>query len=178
MVKRHMPSPFGHTLAGIAAAWTADLFPGRRAGRTAAPTASYFARAGGILTIMCAALGAAPDLDLFLPRHRGMTHSAGAVILIFILASAVTGWVREQLKSSAFKVDSVVRVALMCAAAYTSHLLLDWLAVDRQPPYGLQVLWPFTDTWYISGFDIFPQTERSRLLSLATARTNLRAMSF
>ena len=67
---------------------------------------------------------------------------------------------------------------MICAAAYGSHLLLDWLAVDMRMPYGLQLLWPLSDAWYISGLDIFPQTERRNLLSLATLRINLWAMSF
>ena len=73
---------------------------------------------------------------------------------------------------------SALRVAAICAAAYGSHLLLDWLAIDRRMPYGLQVLWPFSDGWYISGLNLFPQTERRNLLSAATLAVNLTAMAF
>ena len=88
----------------------------------------------------------------------------------------------SKFKVAKFKVkaqlESALRVAAICAAAYGSHLLLDWLAIDRRMPYGLQVLWPFSDGWYISGLDVFPQTERRNLLSLATLHINLRAMAF
>jgi hypothetical protein len=199
MIEKHMPSPVGHALAGITAAWAADLMPGRRLWRSAAsvPLVSadwstrFFSGAGGALTLSAAALGAAPDLDLFLAQHRAMTHSVGAVAAVFIVAWVVTGQVtgkvqsakykvqsKWEVQSSKFKVDSALRVAVICAAAYGSHLLLDWLAVDMRLPYGLQVLWPFSDGWYISGLDVFPQTERRHLVSLATLRINLRAMAF
>jgi membrane-bound metal-dependent hydrolase YbcI (DUF457 family) len=197
----------GHALAGIAAAWAADLLPGRRTWRTApsAPVfpaltdsvSGFFSGAGGALTLAAAALGVAPDLDLFLAEHRAITHSIGAVAAVFIVAWVVTGQVTRKVQSAKYKVQSksevqrtfdvhggtfhvgpVLRIAMICAAAYGSHLLLDWLAIDRRLPYGLQILWPFSDRWYISGLDIFLQTERRNLLTLATLHTNLRAMSF
>ena len=187
MVEKHMPSPIGHALAGIAVAWAADLMPGRRAWRATGPTASLFAQAGGTLTLACGVLAAAPDLDLFFRvRHRAITHSLGAVILIFIVATAVTGWVTRS-SSPGTKGSGrprppgpglpVLRVGLMCAAAYGSHLLLDWLGVDTTRPYGLQALWPFSDGWYISGLDVFPQTERRDILSIGAFRKNLVAIS-
>jgi membrane-bound metal-dependent hydrolase YbcI (DUF457 family) len=181
----------GHALAGVAAAWAADLLPGRRVWPPPAPTAPFFTRVGGALTFGAGALGVAPDFDLVLAQHRAITHSVGAVIAVFIVAGVVTGKVTGKVQSTKYKVQSefevqsekyrverVLRVAMICAAAYGSHLLLDWLAVDRRIPYGLQVLWPFSDGWYISGLDIFPQTERRNLLSIATFRINLRAMFF
>ena len=183
-----MPSPLGHALGGLAAAWAADLLPGRRVWRLAAPPAPVFTTllgAGGALSLSAAALGAAPDLDLFLFRHRAVTHSVGAVAVIYIVAGAVTGWVtgigqrsRFNAQSEGLGIERARRVAAICAAAYGSHLLLDWLAVDMNPPYGLRVLWPFSGHWYISGLDVFPQTESRHIFSLATARTNLWALSF
>ena len=141
VIETHMPSPVGHALAGVAVAWASDLAPGRRAWRTTNPKASLFARAGGKLTLACGALAAAPDLDLFFPiRHRAVTHSLGAVIVIFIVAAAVTGWVtRTRMSSPALPgpgleperpAPPIWRIGLMCAAAYGSHLFLDWLSVD------------------------------------------------
>ena len=112
-----------------------------------------------------------PDADLFLTTHRTVTHSVTAVALVTIVAAVVTGWVtrRPGLTTG--------RVALMCGAAYASHLLLDWLGVDRTPPAGLQMFWPFSKEWFISGVDLFAQTERRRFLSLASLRTNFFAMA-
>ena len=59
-----------------------------------------------------------------------------------------------------------------CAAAYATHLVLDLHAVDRTPPQGIQLLWPFSRDWIISSWEIFPRTERQHLLSLLAFRTN------
>src|SRR5687767_3588955 len=119
MIGAFMPSPIGHALAGIAVAWGADLFPGNRAWRTGPETTSWYTRAGNGLTLTCAALAVAPDLDLlFRGSHRSVTHSfisIAAVAIVAILAA-----VRARLP--------VARVAWMCAGAWATHLLLDWLA--------------------------------------------------
>src|SRR5258707_15001054 len=107
-----MPSPIGHTLAGVATAWAADLVPGDRAWRTAPPTSSIYARAGGTLTLVCGALGAAADLDLLWGGHRAHTHSVGAVIFVALFGAAMG--VNERRPG--------LRVTLMVAAAYASHI--------------------------------------------------------
>src|SRR2546427_13121513 len=95
-----MPTPIGHALAGIAAAWAADLVPGDRAWRTASRFASWYARAGNGLTLVCAGLGVAPDIDLeFLPfnsqGHRTVTHSVGAVLFVALFAAVMAGRARR-----------------------------------------------------------------------------------
>ena len=62
-------------------------------------------------------------------------------------------------------------------AAWATHLLLDWLGVDRLYfPYGVQLLWPFDKTWFISGLDIFAGTERHNILGAAAIRQNAAAI--
>jgi hypothetical protein len=159
-----MPSPFGHSLAGLAVAWAADLLPGDRAWRAAPATASWYRRAGNGLTAACAVLAMAPDLDLAFTRHRTYTHSVGAVVIVGLVAALIAKKARS-------------RVALMCAAAYASHLLLDWLGVDLYPPLGLQALWPFDSGWYISGLDWFRQTRREQLFTWPVIEQNLLAIA-
>jgi membrane-bound metal-dependent hydrolase YbcI (DUF457 family) len=153
-------------LAGLAAAWAADLVPGERAWRTAPASASWYPRAGDGLTGACVALGAAADLDLLFVTHRTVTHSVGAVILVTLFAATLAANAHRP----------VARVALMCAAAYATHLLLDWLSVDLSTPRGIQALWPFRFEWFISGLDLFPQTERRQLWTVATTVKNVRAI--
>jgi membrane-bound metal-dependent hydrolase YbcI (DUF457 family) len=153
-------------LAGAAVAWTADLVPGRRAWRTAPPTASWYRRAGDGLTLACALLAAAPDLDLIVDRHRTITHSIGAVIFVALVAAA----------TAARRSRPVARVTLMCTGAYFSHLLLDWMATDAYYPPGIQALWPFSHRWYISGWDIFRQTARLHPLAVEEIVQNFRAL--
>ena len=161
-----MPSPIGHAMAGIAAAWTADLVPGQRAWRAAPESASWFLRAGSGVTLVCAGLGAAADLDLLFGGHRTVTHSLAAVVFVWVLAVAL----------AANAGRPIVRVGLMCAAAYATHLLLDWMGVDRFPPRGIELLWPLNREWYISGLEVFRQTARLRIFTHGPMITNLRAI--
>lgn len=152
-----MPSPIGHVLAGTAVVWAADAID-RRASSVG-------------LVATCAVLAAAPDLDLVLPRyHRSFTHSVTAVAVLFIIAAAVTGRVNH---SRAAGGQARWRVAVLCACAYASHLLLDWLGADTLPPVGLQVFWPFVDRFFASGLDLFAQTERRHPFSGPTLVQNL-----
>ena len=166
MIAPDVPSPIGHALAGLAAAWAVDLVPGERAWRTAPVSAPWFRRAGNGLTAACVALGAAADLDLLFVTHRTVTHSAGAVILVALFAATL----------AANADRPVARVASMCAAAYATHLFLDWLSVDLSTPRGIQALWPFRYEWFISGLDLFQQTERRQLWTFATMVKNVRAI--
>jgi membrane-bound metal-dependent hydrolase YbcI (DUF457 family) len=168
MIEAPMATPIGHALAGIAVAWGADLLPGARPRRPQPSSASWYDRAGGGLTLTCALLAAAPDLDLFVSRlHRTVTHSFLAVAVVAIVAALVA--TRKRLP--------VARVVLMCSAAWGTHLLLDWFAVDKSVPSGIQLLWPFDGRWFISGWDIFRGTERRNLFSAATMKIDAAAIA-
>jgi membrane-bound metal-dependent hydrolase YbcI (DUF457 family) len=151
-----MPSPIGHLLAGaaIAVGGRAPEPSGRRTSPDAAPW----------LLPLGAMLAALPDADLLFPvAHRGATHSVTAAALVFIIAAAVTGWVTGRVSW---------RIAALCGLAYASHLPLDWLSADTYPPRGIQMLWPFSDTWFISELDLFPRIERRQPFSIPTMTAN------
>jgi len=168
-----MPSPIGHALAGCAVVWGADLIDRR-------PSSARLALAG-------AGLATLPDLDLLVSHfHRSATHSVTAVALMFIIAAAVTGQVRLRAPRSGGQVQPGAarhsgqvrwRIAAICAAAYATHLVLDWMAADYFPPAGIQAFWPFSRRFFISGWDVFDQTERLHLLRPATIDQNLRAIA-
>jgi membrane-bound metal-dependent hydrolase YbcI (DUF457 family) len=155
-----MPSPIAHALGGVAVAWVADLLPAHPSGRDV-PGQLPATRSRIVLT--CACLAALPDVDLLLPMsHRTVTHSFVAVAVVgvlMIIAAGVTGKV-------------TTKIALTYMAAYASHLLLDWLQTDPTPPFGLQLLWPFSSTWFISGWTVFRGTERRHFFELATMQRN------
>jgi membrane-bound metal-dependent hydrolase YbcI (DUF457 family) len=67
-----VPSPVGHALGGIAAAW--HLVP--RKNRHAAA--------------VLAGIAVAPDLDLLVGTHRGASHSVGAALIAGLAAWIVT----------------------------------------------------------------------------------------
>lgn len=154
-----MPTPIGHALAGLAVAVSSDRSPGR------GPLSRFVRRP---LTLLCITLAVLPDADLlYQPIHRTVTHSVGATILVTIIAAAVTGWVTGRI---------TWRIALVCGAAHASHLVTDWLGTDRNyAPYGIQMFWPFSDGWFISGWDVFLPVERRHLFSVETLQINVAA---
>jgi membrane-bound metal-dependent hydrolase YbcI (DUF457 family) len=146
-----MPSPVGHVLGGLATVFTSDIVQRQQTSER--------------LLVICASLAAIPDVDLIVRQyHRTATHSVTAVALTFIVAAAVTGRVTRW------------RTAALCALAYASHLLLDWLGADTHPPLGIEALWPFSNRWFISGADLFRETSRLQLFTWATTMENARTV--
>lgn len=122
-----MPSPVGHALGGIAIGWCAVRRPEWRA------------------AAVLAAVAVAPDLDLLVGDHRGISHSIGAAILAGAAAGILTrraSW------------------ALAVALAWSSHVALDWLSNDTRAPVGVMALWPFTADYYKAPLEIFPPVSR------------------
>jgi membrane-bound metal-dependent hydrolase YbcI (DUF457 family) len=114
-------------LGGIAAGWGSA--PGRK-----------FATAA-----ILAAVAIAPDLDLLVHDHRGLSHSVGMALVAGALAWLITrsprwGWA--------------------VALDWGSHILLDWLSNDTRPPLGVMALWPFSHEYYKAGIEIFPPVSR------------------
>ena len=97
-----------------------------------------------------------PDVDVLVEgTHRLYTHSVAAVGCVALLAAVAFGqWARLA--------PARARGALVvaAAAAYASHLLLDWLGDDRSVPIGIRALWPFTDAYVQSDLRWFPPVER------------------
>jgi membrane-bound metal-dependent hydrolase YbcI (DUF457 family) len=96
-------------------------------------------------TAILAALAIAPDLDLLVGDHRGISHSLGMVLAAGLVAVAMT---RRP------------RWGLAVALAWASHVLLDWMSNDTRPPIGVMALWPLTRDYYKAGFEIFPAVSR------------------
>jgi tetratricopeptide (TPR) repeat protein len=135
-----MPSPIGHALAGTAAGWL--LQPPRASGSGNG--------ARWLWTLVFALLGTAPDLDLLVGTHRGPTHSLAAAVMVGIGVWAV-------LRAGTGRPG---RLATACAAAYGSHILIDWLGTDTSPPLGLLALWPFSTAYYQAPWQVFPAVSR------------------
>ncbi|MDD5679079.1 MAG: metal-dependent hydrolase [Kiritimatiellae bacterium] len=105
--------------------------------------------------LFCVLLANAPDLDYFFGIFRGnanyyhqtVTHT---LVWIYVLALAIWtyGWLRERRASW-------LSLGLLLALL-GSHLLVDWLTVDRSPPIGLTLAWPFADHIYHAAFAFIP----------------------
>ena len=128
-----MPSPLGHALGGLAAGW---LVAGRP---------RPFRRADLADAAVFVAVALAPDLDLLTGGHRGPTHGLGSVCVAGLLAYLAT-------RRGAF--------AAATAAAYGSHIVLDWLGSDTTPPIGVMALWPFSHQYYASTLQLFHAVSR------------------
>lgn len=153
-----MPSPLGHALAGVAIAWSAEAITRQPLG---------FAR-GSTLAVTCAGLAIAADLDwLYPPIHRMMTHS----LLASVAAGVVVAAVKRRQRS-----PGMLLVSAICALAYASHLLLDWLGGDTKIPAGIQLLWPFSDAWFISPYGVFRATDLGGFFQPWTMLSNLLAV--
>jgi membrane-bound metal-dependent hydrolase YbcI (DUF457 family) len=137
-----VPSPVGHVLAGVAAGW---LVAGAPRGRVALRESCIFG-----------ALGASPDLDLLIGAHSGPTHSVGATAIVAAGVLVVSRLARVDRRFT----RPALLFALACAAAYGSHVLLDWLATDSSPPIGIMALWPFTYAHYESDVHLFMAISR------------------
>ena len=109
-----MPSPVGHALGGLAVGWLGRAVRAGSTGRSW-PAAIF------------AGLGVVPDVDVLRQgTHRLYTHSIAAVALVALLRPSAFGrWAPRRRRGA--------RGALVvaAAAAYGSHLLLDWLGDDR-----------------------------------------------
>ena len=164
-----MPSPIGHALAGVAAAWAVDLVPGDRAWRTAPASAAWYLRAGDGLTLLCAGLGAAPDLDLAFVAHRTVTHSIGAVVR------------RRRCSPPRSRPTSrrpIARVALMCARrvrlAPAARLARRRLAIRRA---ACSCCGRSATSGTSRALDLFRQTARLRIFTRGPMLTNVRAVA-
>jgi hypothetical protein len=78
-----------------------------------------------------------PDVDFLWGRHNMETHSLGAAVLAGLV---VLAWTRGR----------GVRLAVLVAAAWASHVLFDWLGSDTTPPIGVMALWPLSGDYYFA----------------------------
>ncbi|QIZ71985.1 metal-dependent hydrolase [Oxynema aestuarii] len=136
-----MPSPVGHTLAGLC---------GFLLGRERIPPQQ---RRWWLAS--CVAIANLPDLDI-LPGlmlygdpsefHRDATHS------IFV-GMAIAGSVWAIAKSRGLKPHRLWGV--YTGGLYLSHILLDMLVADPFPPTGVQAFWPFSFDYFAFPIAIF-----------------------
>lgn len=156
-----MPTPIGHVLAG------AIIF-------------RIFRKKNLALFLLLVFFALLPDIDFLFGfivgdvnrYHHLFTHSVSFVLIAGIAGSAIVYFWRKQ--------GFLFYSAIFCSAGI-SHLILDILALDKRPPYGCPLLWPFSRKFIISPFYFFSDVERessavqflSSLLSWHNFRTIL-----
>ena len=148
-----MPSPLAHALAGLAVHVVSS--------RDRAELADRW-RAG---VTLAAAL--APDVDLAFKyvdgrnHHNDEMHSIGLALLAAGAAALAFRWRRRR---------APLATAVAVFLGWSSHLLLDFLNVDTNPPIGLLALWPFSHAYWKSPVPLF--LDIGRTLTWATMRHN------
>ncbi len=161
-----MPSPVGHALAGLAIGWSAEAIVGPRPTAAAATPAANVLRALSGYPALGVVLALAPDVDLLAGSHRTISHSIGGAVLVGLGA-----WLAVRLTGR-----RAAALGLVCAAAFGSHVLLDWLGQDTSAPYGLTALWPLSSEYVSSGADLFPAVSRRYWNPGQFLQVNLRAV--
>jgi inner membrane protein len=127
-----VPSPVGHALGGLAAAWL--VAPPDRSRRDCLVQAAILS-----------AVAIAPDLDLLVGRHSGETHSVGAAVLVGALAA----WQRWPVARERW------RIGLAVFLAWLSHPLLDAFGQDTSSPIGVMAFWPFSREYVNANIPLF-----------------------
>jgi inner membrane protein len=133
-----MATPFGHSVAGYVA---------YKASRVANEDGPPW------LLFLSVFMANAPDLD-FLPGllagspalyHQGISHSLATGFIVSVSAAgayALMGW-------------RFLPVFGLCFSSYFSHLLIDLFGPDGRSPYGIPLLWPITDRYFMSPISLF-----------------------
>jgi hypothetical protein len=162
-----VPSPVGHFIGGVAAGW---LVAGAPDAATQSRTRSRW-REGVFFGI----LGALPDLDLIAGEHRGPSHSLTAAAIVGLVVWAVQ--VSRQRTSTGRSRAGAALLGAASAAAYASHVLLDWLGADTSYPIGIMALWPFSHRHYESAVHLFLSTSRRYDAGWPFVEQNLMALT-
>lgn len=136
-----MPTPIAHALGGVAAGCLVRI-SAALVTRGRAPEAPLLRIEGRRALAALAFLGMLPDADFLLGMHRSVTHSVGATLI-----AAALGWASVR--------EGRLLAAVTVAAAYGSHLLLDWLGTDPAAPHGIMAWWPWTEEFYLSDAPLF-----------------------
>ncbi|MGL5080908.1 MAG: metal-dependent hydrolase [Microcoleaceae cyanobacterium] len=135
-----MPSPIGHTLAGLCGFILVQ------------PTMSRSQRVP--LLILTTVIANLPDIDILLGLilagdpfiyHRQGTHSLIAALLVGGLVAGLT---------QVFNLKWP-RVGVWVTGLYLSHLFLDMLVSDQYPPAGVQGFWPLSQSYLIFPITLF-----------------------
>jgi len=130
-----MATPIGHAAAG----YGFFLFSSK-------PSESL----RGFLPFWSVFFALAPDLD-FLPGllvgkpalyHHGLSHSIGIATLTGLFGAYLFSRLTRDERS-------FIAVFLLFASTYCSHLFLDLISLDGRPPYGIPLLWPFSQEYFI-----------------------------
>ena len=144
-----MPSPVAHSLAGLAVAHLA-----LRSGSNPQSGRERVFWTGALIVAANAA-----DFD-FLPGlligdvnafHHKATHTLIAAVVFGLAAGGMAAFSR---------VKGARRMGWIMGASYLTHLLLDYLTRGTREPYGMRLMWPFSQARFLAPFHLFLDIRR------------------
>ena len=148
-----MCTPFAHSLAGYAAIILGE------------PQFSSTFRKNLHALGAGIAFGTLADADFLVAyntripflQHHYFSHS---IAFVFVIGLIAYGGLKILMHSRALK------FAMLLAAAYATHLLLDYFTHDGSPPIGIPLLWPFTSKHFIAPIEFFLSIHRGSMETL------------
>ncbi len=148
-----MPSPVGHTLGAFSAllALEPNIVSSRYKTNIALGAAFVFGSLADA-DFVVAHFSTAPYL-----RHHYFSHSIPFAICFTFLC-----WIILK----CFRFQNAGKFSGLIGAAYSSHLLLDYFAEDGSNPYGIPLLWPFTNRHFIAPFNLFYSIHRGEFTDI------------
>lgn len=107
------------------------------------------------------AFGNMPDADFavahftrtYFLQHHYFSHSIPFALLVTIACIAVLKALRQR---------HPLRNGFILGLLYSTHLIIDYLTEDGSSPFGIPLLWPFTDHHFYSPFIVFYSIHRGR----------------
>ncbi|MFQ5632703.1 MAG: metal-dependent hydrolase [bacterium] len=139
-----MPTPIGHSLAGLLLSKTKIFVPSR---------STYKSIAVAMILANLADADFVPGLLSGNPNefHHGVTHSVGASFFVGFLFAGYFFY-RQRRFLAPF---------IFATVGYSSHIVFDFFAVDTSMPRGIPALWPFSPEYFISPIAVFSDVRRS-----------------
>ncbi len=141
-----MPSPIAHSVTGFV---IFRLFSKDK-------QVALLGENGLYTSFVAIFLSNVPDLD-FIPQlltgekyHHGLTHSITFTVLFAVVVGSIGCLFRKQI----FK-----RLFFLTLIVYGSHLLMDFFTEGGK---GIQLLWPFAESFFISPISVFPGAHHSK----------------
>ncbi|MFQ5676054.1 MAG: metal-dependent hydrolase [bacterium] len=142
-----MPTPIGHSLAGLLLSKTKIFMPSR---------SPYRSLAIAVILANLADADFIPGLLTGNPNrfHHGVTHSVGASIIVGLLFAGFFFYCQRRFLAP----------FMFAFAGYYSHVVFDFFSVDSSIPHGVPALWPFSTEYFISPIAVFSDVRRSETL--------------
>ena len=133
-----MPSPIGHSLIGL----TVANLPLKKQLYQSVFWLGYVVIVANVADLDFVPGWFIGDMNRY---HHGISHSIGAAIIFAIFCAFAAKHMKLMAR----------RVFMITVLVYFSHLLGDYLGVDRSEPYGAPFLWPISNEYYLSPIQIF-----------------------